>query len=103
MGPVPATQKALARAGLQASDLDVVELNEAFAGQSLAVVRALQLDEARVNVRGGAIALGHPLGSSGARLMTTLLSLLEDRAVTFGLASLCVGVGQGLSVIVERE
>jgi acetyl-CoA acetyltransferase family protein len=103
IGPVPATQKALLRAGLDVKDLDAVELNEAFAAQALAVMRSLKLDEAIVNRRGGAIALGHPLGCSGVRILTTLLHVLEDRGGTLGLATLCVGVGQGLSVVIERE
>ena len=101
MGPVPATRKALARAGLSARDLDLVELNEAFAAQALAVVQELQLDPDRVNVDGGAIAIGHPLGMSGARLLTHLVHALRARGGRYGLATLCVGVGQGLSVIVE--
>ncbi len=101
IGPVPATEKALAKAGLRASDLDLVELNEAFAAQSLAVVRGLGLDLERVNVNGGAIAIGHPLGCSGARILTTLIHALRARGGRYGLASLCVGVGQGLSLIVE--
>jgi acetyl-CoA acetyltransferase len=102
IGPVPATQKALAKAGLTVKDLDRVELNEAFAAQSLACVRALGLDPAKVNVNGGAIAIGHPLGASGARLMLTLVRELERSGGRYGLASLCIGVGQGLAVIVER-
>ena len=102
IGPVPATQKALARAGLTVKDLDRVELNEAFAAQSLACIRALGLDPAKVNVNGGAIAIGHPLGASGARLMLTLVRELERSGGRYGLASLCIGVGQGLAVIVER-
>jgi acetyl-CoA acetyltransferase family protein len=101
MGPVPATRKALSRAGLSARDLDLVELNEAFAAQALAVVQELQLDPDRVNVDGGAIAIGHPLGMSGARLLTHLVHALRARGGRYGLATLCVGVGQGLSVVVE--
>ena len=101
MGPVPATRKALARAGLTLRDLDLVELNEAFAAQALAVIQELQLDPDRVNVDGGAIAIGHPLGMSGARLLTHLVHALRARGGRYGLATLCVGVGQGLSVIVE--
>src|SRR5436190_5656934 len=101
MGPVPATQKALKKAGLSAKQLDLVELNEAFAAQSLAVIRELGLDPDRVNVDGGAIALGHPLGMSGARLLGHLAHALKARGGRFGLATLCVGVGQGVSVIVE--
>ncbi len=102
IGPVPATQKALARAGLGVKDLDRVELNEAFAAQSLACVRALGLDPEKVNVNGGAIAIGHPLGASGARLLLTLVRELERSGGRYGLASLCIGVGQGEAVIVER-
>ena len=102
-GPVPATQKALSRAGLTVQDLDLIELNEAFAAQSLGVIRRLGLSEEIVNVHGGAIALGHPLGCSGTRILTTLLHAMQRHDKTLGLASLCVGVGQGLSVIVERE
>ena len=102
IGPVPATRLALKRAGLTVSDLDLVELNEAFAAQSLACLRTLELDPATVNVRGGAIALGHPLGCSGARILTTLLHAMEDRDVAIGLATLCVGVGQGSAMIIER-
>jgi acetyl-CoA acetyltransferase family protein len=101
MGPVPATRKVLARAGLNVRDLDLVELNEAFAAQVLAVVQELQLDVDRVNVDGGAIAIGHPLGMSGARLLTHLIHALRARGGRYGLATLCVGVGQGLSMIVE--
>ena len=102
LGPVPATQKALARAGWGADDLDAVELNEAFAVQSLAVIRRLKLDEDRVNADGGAIALGHPLGASGARLTVTLLGRMEREHASRGLATLCVGVGQGVAMLVER-
>ncbi|MHB8571452.1 MAG: thiolase family protein [Candidatus Dormibacteria bacterium] len=101
IGPVPATRKALGRAGWTVSDLDVVELNEAFASQSLACVRELGLDPDRVNPNGGAIALGHPLGCSGARLLTTLLHELRRRGGGRGLATMCVGVGQGVAVLVE--
>jgi hypothetical protein len=102
LGPVPATEKALARAGWAASDVDAVELNEAFAVQSLAVIRRLKLDEDRVNADGGAIALGHPLGCSGARLTVTLLGRMERENARRGLATLCVGVGQGVAMLVER-
>lgn len=101
IGPVPATQKALARAGLTVADLSLVELNEAFAVQSLAVIEDLGLDESIVNVNGGAIALGHPLGCSGARILTTLLYEMRRRGARYGLATLCVGVGQGEATIVE--
>ncbi len=103
IGPVPATKIALQRAGISITDLNAIELNEAFAAQSLAVIKELQLNPERVNQRGGAIALGHPLGCSGARLMVTLLNILKDKQETFGLVTLCVGLGQGLSVIVENE
>jgi 3-oxoadipyl-CoA thiolase len=102
LGPVPATEKALARAGWKTGDLDAVELNEAFAAQALAVVRRLGLDEERVNADGGAIALGHPLGCSGARILLTLLGRLERADARRGLATLCVGVGQGVAMLVER-
>lgn len=102
-GPVPATQKALKRAGMTVSDLDLVELNEAFAAQSLGVIRKLGLKEDIVNVHGGAIALGHPLGCSGTRILTTLLHSMARHNKNVGLATLCVGVGQGVSMIVERE
>lgn len=102
LGPVPATRKALAKAGLSVGDLDAVELNEAFATQSLASMRRLGLDETIVNSDGGAIALGHPLGSSGARLVVTLLGRLERTGGRYGLATMCVGVGQGTAMIVER-
>ncbi|GAA4336427.1 acetyl-CoA C-acyltransferase [Flaviaesturariibacter amylovorans] len=102
IGPVPATQKALKRAGLSVADLDLVELNEAFAAQVLACVGDLGLDPERVNVNGGSIALGHPLGCSGVRLSTTLLHELRRRGGRYGLATMCVGVGQGASVIFEK-
>ncbi len=101
LGPVPATRKALARAGLTIADLDLIELNEAFAAQSLACIRQLELDPAKVNVCGGAIALGHPLGSSGARILTTLVHELRRRGGRYGLATMCVGVGQGIATIIE--
>ena len=99
IGPVPSSLKALAKAGLQPSDLGVVELNEAFASQSLACIRLLGLDEDRVNVNGGAIALGHPLGSSGARLVGTLVREMNHRGAEYGLATMCIGVGQGIASI----
>jgi acetyl-CoA acetyltransferase family protein len=101
MGPVPATQMALARAGWKVSDLDLVELNEAFAAQVLACVQELSLDVEKLNVNGGGIALGHPLGQSGARLVTTLVHELRRRKARRGLATLCVGVGQGLAATLE--
>jgi len=102
LGPVPATEKALARAGWGTGDLDAVELNEAFAAQALAVTRRLKFDEDKVNADGGAIALGHPLGCSGARILLTLLGRLEREDARRGLATLCVGVGQGVAMLVER-
>jgi len=102
VGPIPAVQKVLARTGIDVSALDLVELNEAFASQSLAVVRELGLDPERVNVNGGAIALGHPLGMSGARLVVSLLHELRRRNGRYGLATLCVGVGQGQAALFER-
>jgi acetyl-CoA C-acetyltransferase len=101
IGPVPATQKALKRAGLSINDIGLVELNEAFASQSLACIRDLQLDPAKVNVNGGAIALGHPLGCSGVRISTTLLYEMIRSKTRYGLATMCVGVGQGAAVIYE--
>jgi len=103
IGPIPAVRKVLGRAGIEASDLDLVELNEAFASQSLQVIRELGLDPERVNVNGGAIALGHPLGMSGARLVVSLLHELRRRGGRYGLATLCVGVGQGQAAIFERD
>ncbi|MEO8272711.1 MAG: acetyl-CoA C-acyltransferase [Chloroflexota bacterium] len=102
IGPVPAARKALARAGITAADLDLVELNEAFAAQSVVCMDELGLDEERVNVNGGAIALGHPLGASGARLMTMLVHELARRGGRYGLATMCIGVGQGIATVVER-
>jgi 3-oxoadipyl-CoA thiolase len=102
LGPIPAARKALDRARLRASDLDLVELNEAFAAQSLQCMRELGLPHDIVNVNGGAIALGHPLGCSGARLVTTLLHELERRGGRYGLATMCIGVGQGIAAIIER-
>jgi len=101
-GPVPATQKALKRAGLELGDIELIELNEAFAAQALACIRMLNLDEGKVNVRGGAIAIGHPLGASGARIATTLIHTMHDRDATLGLTTMCIGVGQGIAVIFER-
>src|SRR5438309_781686 len=102
IGPVPASLKALEKAVLQPSDIAVVELNEAFASQSLACIRLLGLDEEKVNVNGGAIALGHPLGSSGARLVRTLVREMEHRDAEYGLATMCIGVGQGIASIWQK-
>ncbi|PZA08012.1 MULTISPECIES: 3-oxoadipyl-CoA thiolase [unclassified Meiothermus] len=104
IGPVPATRKALERAGLSLSDLGLIELNEAFAAQSLAVLREWGMDpeDPRLNVNGGAIAIGHPLGASGARILTALVHEMRRREVQFGLATMCIGVGQGIAMVVER-
>ena len=102
VGPVPASRKALGRAGIEVADLDLVELNEAFASQSLVCIDELGLDPEKVNVNGGAIALGHPLGSSGARLVTMLVHELRRRGGRYGLATMCIGVGQGIAAVVER-
>jgi len=101
-GPVPATEKALQRAGLKLKDVDLVEINEAFASQVISCVRMLKVDESRLNVRGGAIAIGHPLGASGARIATTLVNAMVDRNVNLGLATMCIGGGQGIATVFER-
>jgi acetyl-CoA acetyltransferase len=101
-GPIEAGKKALARAGWSVGDLDLVELNEAFAAQSIACVRGLELDPAKVNVQGGAIALGHPIGSSGCRILVTLAHALARTGKKRGMAALCVGVGQGIAMTIER-
>ena len=101
-GPIPAGKKALARAGWRIGDLDLVELNEAFAAQSIACLRGLELDPARVNVNGGAIALGHPIGSSGCRVLGTLVHAMVAKNAKRGMAALCIGVGQGIAILVER-
>jgi 3-oxoadipyl-CoA thiolase len=102
IGPVPATRKALERAGLTIDDIDLIELNEAFAAQAIACIRQLGADPARVNVNGGAIALGHPLGASGARIVATLAHELRRRGKRYGLATMCIGVGQGIATVLER-
>ncbi|EFG8793592.1 acetyl-CoA C-acetyltransferase [Escherichia coli] len=102
MGPVPATQKALQLAGLQLADIDLIEANEAFAAQFLAVGKNLGFDSEKVNVNGGAIALGHPIGASGARILVTLLHAMQARDKTLGLATLCIGGGQGIAMVIER-
>jgi 3-oxoadipyl-CoA thiolase len=102
LGPIPATRKVLARTGLTVDDLDLIELNEAFASQSIACIRDLELDPAKVNIYGGAIALGHALGSSGSRIVTTLVHALKRTGGRYGLATMCIGVGQGIAMIVER-
>lgn len=101
-GPVPATKKALERAGLQLKDIDLIELNEAFAAQALACIKLLKLDVEKVNVRGGSIAIGHPLGASGARIATTLVHSMVDSGAKYGLATMCIGLGQGIATVFER-
>jgi acetyl-CoA acetyltransferase family protein len=102
IGPIPAIRRALDAAGLELGDIDLIEINEAFAAQVLACVRELGIDEERLNVNGGAIALGHPLGCSGARLVTTLAHELHRREARYGVAALCVGVGQGVATVIEN-
>lgn len=102
LGPIPASRKALARAGLKMNDIDLIELNEAFAAQSLPCIRELEMDPAKVNVNGGAIAIGHPLGSTGARILTTLVHEMKRRGSHYGLVTMCIGVGQGIATVVER-
>jgi acetyl-CoA acyltransferase len=101
IGPVPATHKALERAGLKLQDIDLIEINEAFAAQTLSVIKLLKIDPEKVNVRGGAIAIGHPLGASGARIATTLIHAMQARKARFGLATMCIGAGQGIATIFE--
>ncbi|RYY15979.1 MAG: thiolase family protein, partial [Chitinophagaceae bacterium] len=101
IGPVPASTKALSRAGIKSADLDLIELNEAFASQSLACIRELQLDMDRVNVNGGSISIGHPLGCSGTRIATTLIHEMRRRDSQYGLATMCVGVGQGAAMVLR--
>jgi 3-oxoadipyl-CoA thiolase len=102
LGPIPATQKLLKRAGMKIEQIDLIELNEAFAAQAIACIRELKLDPARVNIYGGAIALGHPLGATGARILTTLVHALRRTNSRYGLATMCIGVGQGIAMLVER-
>ncbi|MGZ3630735.1 MAG: acetyl-CoA C-acyltransferase, partial [Ktedonobacteraceae bacterium] len=102
IGPVPAMRKALKRAGLQLSDVDIIEVNEAFAAQTLSVVQVMGIDVEKLNPNGGALALGHPLGCSGARIIATLLNELQTENKTLGIATLCIGGGQGLATIIER-
>ena len=101
-GPIPASQKALDRAGMKMSDIDAIELNEAFAAQSLYVIRKGNWDQSKININGGAIALGHPLGCSGARILITLMNILEQKDLSTGLATMCIGTGQGIATIIER-
>jgi acetyl-CoA acetyltransferase family protein len=102
LGPIPATRKVLARAGIAVKDLDLIELNEAFAAQGIPCIRELGLDPKKVNIYGGAIALGHPLGASGAKILTTLVYALRRTGGRYGLATMCIGVGQGIAMVVER-
>jgi acetyl-CoA acetyltransferase family protein len=102
LGPIPATRKVLERAGLRLQDIDLIEMNEAFASQSLQCMRELGIDDEKLNVNGGALALGHPLGCSGARILVTLLHELERRGGRYGLATMCIGVGQGIAAVIER-
>jgi acetyl-CoA acetyltransferase len=102
LGPIPATRKVLKRAGLKTEQIDLIELNEAFAAQAIACIRELKLDAEKVNIYGGAIALGHPLGATGARLLTTLVHALHRTNGRYGLVTMCIGVGQGIAMIVER-
>jgi acetyl-CoA C-acetyltransferase len=102
MGPDPATRKALTKAGLKVADLDLIEANEAFAAQYLAVGKALGFAKEKLNIKGGAIALGHPIGASGARILVTLLHSMKERDAKLGLATLCIGGGQGVATIVEK-
>jgi acetyl-CoA acyltransferase len=101
-GPLPATEKALSKAGLKLSDIEVIELNEAFAAQSLYVIRKGEWDMDKINLNGGAIALGHPLGCSGVRLLVTLMNVMEQNDSTLGLATMCIGSGQGIATVIER-
>ena len=103
IGPVPATRKALQRAGLTVDDLDLIELNEAFAAQALPCIVELGVDPDRVNVNGGAIALGHPLGCTGAKILTTLVHEMRRRDASHGLVTMCIGVGQGIALLVHRD
>ena len=102
VGPVPAVRKALKKAGLEIADVDLIEANEAFAAQFLAVGNELGLDQDKVNVHGGAIALGHPIGASGARILVTLLHAMQERDARIGLATLCIGGGQGVATVIEK-
>jgi len=101
-GPVAATRKLLARTGIALGDIDLIELNEAFAAQAIHCLETLDLDPARVNLRGGSLAIGHPLGASGVRITTTLLHAMRDTGARIGLATMCIGLGQGIAVLFER-
>ena len=103
MGPLPATEKALSKAGLKMDEVETIELNEAFAAQALYVIREGGWDKEKINLNGGAIALGHPLGCSGARIITTLLNVMEQQNTNIGLATMCIGGGQGIATIIKRS
>ena len=103
MGPLPATEKALSKAGLKMDEVETIELNEAFAAQALYVIREGGWDQNKINLNGGAIALGHPLGCSGARIITTLLNVMEQQNTNTGLATMCIGGGQGIATIIKRS
>ena len=103
MGPLPATEKALSKAGLKMDEVETIELNEAFAAQALYVIREGGWDQNKINLNGGAIALGHPLGCSGARIITTLLNVMEQQNTNIGLATMCIGGGQGIATIIKRS
>ena len=103
MGPIPATERVLKKTSMTMDDIDVIELNEAFAAQSLYVINNAKWDKGKVNVNGGAIALGHPLGCSGARIITTLVNIMEQKNCKTGLATMCIGTGQGIATILERN
>ena len=102
LAPVPAVRKALKKAGLKLKDIDIIEGNEAFAVQSLIVIKELDIDEKKLNLNGGAVALGHPIGATGARILVTLLYLMRNKGASLGLATLCVGGGQGVATVIER-
>ena len=102
MGPIPATNKVLEKTNLNIQDIDIIELNEAFAAQALYVIEKSQWDQSKINLNGGSIALGHPLGCSGARILTTLLNVMEQQDAKTGLATMCIGSGQGIATILER-
>jgi acetyl-CoA acyltransferase len=102
MGPLPAVEKALKKAKLAIDDVETIELNEAFAAQALYVIRKGEWDQSKINLNGGAIALGHPLGCSGARILTTLINVMEQQDTTIGLATMCIGSGQGIATVIKR-
>ena len=103
MGPLPATEKALSKAGISMDDVETIELNEAFAAQALYVIREGGWDQSKINLNGGAIAIGHPLGCSGARIITTLINVMEQQNTSVGLATMCIGGGQGIATVINRS